>query len=60
MDLKPCPFCGGKAKIDEWHNFDKDLFTVECACNNKCNVRPMTHFCKTEQEAIEAWNRRAE
>ena len=51
--LKPCPFCGGKAILSE----DKrtDVYSVFC---NECYTE--TSLQCTEQEAIEAWNRRVE
>lgn len=45
---KPCPFCGS-----ENINVSKTAHYVEC---NDCNVETMCY--NTEEEAIEAWNRR--
>ena len=45
--LKPCPFCGGEAKIN------KREYSIECT---RCSAY-MGYFY-TKQEAIEAWNRR--
>ena len=56
-ELKPCPFCGGKAFLTN------DLATYGCdvmyrvICEN-CNIS--TPLKWTEEKAIEAWNRRAE
>jgi len=47
-ELKPCPFCGGKAVI-----LKENMYSVRC---NSCFIG--TDFCFTEQEAITAWNRR--
>lgn len=60
--LKPCPFCGGVPS----------LYCISCRkansksiklrhyvqCENECVVLPMTNYCNTEQQAIEAWNTR--
>lgn len=50
-ELKPCPFCGGKA----------ECFTVNSASWVYCtDCRCETWVCDTPEEAIAAWNRRAE
>ena len=52
-ELKPCPFCGGKASVI------KESMWYEVHCDNcPCNVG-RCWFSKRE-EAIEAWNRREE
>ena len=48
-ELKPCPFCGGEAE-----DFGVDVFWVTC---KNCHIG--TESFDTLQEAIEAWNRRA-
>lgn len=59
IELKPCPFCGGEAKIHKsgfeyWTSMPHN-FTVYCvACG--ASVR---RFYENEQKSIEAWNRRA-
>ena len=57
-ELKPCPFCGGKAK----YIYRMPYNVVKCT---KCKVFGKTIVDSYEQqdgkaEAIEAWNRRAE
>ena len=59
-ELKPCPFCGGKA----------DVIQTKCLTNGcvlyhvyhsalKCPIYEIqTENMPTEEEAIEAWNRR--
>lgn len=57
--LKPCPFCGGEVTIEteiQVRNF-ADGFFVSCR-NGDCDVQPQTILMDTEEEAIEAWNRR--
>ena len=56
-DLKPCPFCGGKAWIilktyRYW--FKKKYWYVRCEC-----CRATSRADLTEIDAKEAWNRRA-
>ena len=53
-ELKPCPFCGGKAKLD-WYTLPK----YECViCCNICSLRFGRYLGRDEKQAIEAWNRR--
>ena len=50
-ELKPCPFCGGEAKVNEFN----DVFFVACVvCQSE------TIWFETPEEAIEAWNRRVD
>lgn len=48
--LKPCPFCGSRAKI--YQAYDNN-FCIQCP---KCTVT--SPYCKSKEEAVEAWNRR--
>ena len=53
-DLKPCPFCGGPARL--WDQA-KGKAVVGCAAGSHCcAVTP--HIFGTEAEAITAWNTR--
>ena len=61
-ELKPCPFCGGEAKI-MWHNEDDREGHIACL-NRKCPVLVRIEWganrhCSTKAEAVAAWNRRA-
>ena len=72
IDLKPCPFCGGEAiaegrKIIGNYKSDREYsfvnWIVRCT-NRKCfmsGLRMNAFWGEflTEEEAIEAWNRRA-
>lgn len=61
-ELKPCPFCGGKAKI---HKSAKSTvkgglwYFVNCQ-GHKCKVYPQTYTYSKKSYAINAWNRRAQ
>ena len=51
VELKPCPFCGGKAILNASHS-------VECVNACICPVIPRTWTYDTDEEGIEAWNHR--
>lgn len=55
-ELKPCPFCGGKAEIII---FSTKYGTVTVGCiNEECDI-PMGKAFFSDEEAIQHWNRRA-
>ena len=57
--LKPCPFCGGEAHIKEVVSACSVVYTVGCSDSGCMGFE--TLLCKpTSEEAIAAWNRRAE
>ena len=51
--LKPCPFCGSEATLYEYRWWGIS-YGVECT---KCDA--ILEGYSTKEEAIEAWNRRA-
>ena len=51
--LKPCPFCGGEAF--EWRTNHRVF--IQCS-NFNANSHLVEVRAETEQEAVEAWNRR--
>lgn len=60
-ELKPCPFCGGEAKLS-------GKYTIQgySAWAVYCGKTPSDFFCgaqvtsiESEEKVIEAWNRRA-
>lgn len=59
--LKPCPFCGGEARLllnAKRKIYGKDEYrTGVVVCCNVCEARM---FYGSENLAIEAWNRRVE
>lgn len=62
-ELKPCPFCGGKAMIQTFvSNSIPRYATAICYCE-KCNAsgkwfEDVNHDGTFIYKAIEAWNRR--
>lgn len=59
-ELKPCPFCGGKAERGTiTHAYGHTQYYVYCV-NDKCAVNPTTIAYKTKGADIRAWNRRAD
>lgn len=60
MNLKPCPFCGGKVSMV--YNSFAHAFRVYHSEKKECFIgEPIEIYGpKSLQEAAEAWNRRAE
>jgi len=58
IELKPCPFCGGEARInhcDDPDNCDCGAFQVIC---DECGAETILDM--VESCAIKAWNTRTE
>jgi len=53
-NLKPCPFCGGKAEVIETEGCDT------LAVCTKCDVSCGFNFGGDENASSEAWNKRVE
>ena len=53
--LKPCPFCGGKARLLTW---DIDFKNCYIVCCRKCEVKPSTATHTNIEYAVKAWNKR--
>ena len=60
-ELKPCPFCGGKAVLEPFRA--RKGYEAVIQCNGGCLALMRTITYDTEEEAVEAvknaWNRRA-
>ena len=58
-ELKPCPFCGGKAEIEHEYIFGFEYSTIKC---EKCRVKTapikVSFTYSSDERAAEAWNRR--
>ena len=50
-ELKPCPFCGGKARLVK----DGEAYKVYCI-SHACDAQ--YGWCATKEKAIQGWNRR--
>ena len=57
IKLKPCPFCGGEAKIMKDSVYEDNPYFVICT-DKKCECYAVTNHCRTPYSAIKAWNRR--
>lgn len=49
-ELKPCPFCGGEARL-----IGHSPYSITC-----CKCRATTVICDTPEKAINEWNNRVE
>ena len=58
-DLLFCPFCGGEAHIKEVMSACENLYTVGCS-DSECMGYETWLLKPTVDEAVAAWNRRAE
>ena len=52
-ELKPCPFCGGEARLVHCMNAPCRVVCEECGCGTRWFA------CDDREHAIEEWNRRA-
>lgn len=64
-ELKPCPFCGGEAKLQQDIRYPRPkceprkAFEVVCQ-NPECIIGFVDErYRLSKKEAVEAWNRRA-
>lgn len=55
IELKPCPFCGGKAR--KFSGFIAGVTMIVC---NNCRAKVSFSGKEQEQETVNAWDRRAD
>ena len=56
-ELKPCPFCGGEAKLE---HLSKSSMVYCLSCKASSKLIEYAPDYASDEKAIEAWNRRAE
>ena len=58
MELKPCPFCGGEARICHKTGFGEWSYVEceKCRCTTGNFMKSFTH--SSDDKAADAWNRR--
>ena len=62
-ELKPCPFCGGQARLKKHYKLEQTWY-VQC---HKCGIRtpnstqtPYQNWAEARDYPVKMWNRRAE
>lgn len=58
-ELKPCPICGEPPECDRYHRYNELSLETEYRFKYSC-CGFSSGLCKTEEEAMKAWNRRAD
>ena len=62
-ELKPCPFCGGEAKIFAYNNGGMCVKCTKCSCQTESDSDVCYadwKRCSVFERVIEVWNRRIE
>ena len=59
-ELLACPFCGGEAVLFPYKFLVTNWKVICDPRKNKCLVKPETSWFTTREEAVAAWNRRAD
>lgn len=64
-ELKPCPFCGGEAKLRVYNTYIASFtrankYYAECSKQSDHSKQDNPIGFLTKEEAIEAWNGRIE
>lgn len=56
MQLRVCPFCGNRARMDSFKVGNQIRYFVRCSNKESCNVVPCTYGSVSMTEAAEWWN----
>ena len=56
IELKPCPFCGGEARL--FVNDGVRVLCAKCRASSKILVDSECYKTSAVEKVIEAWNRR--
>ena len=61
IQLKPCPFCGGNARLWVWSEGGVCVKCTECNCqtSTKSDDALLKHLDPAVERVIKEWNRRA-
>ena len=55
FDVKPCPFCGGPARLEMFiHKVKGEVWYVQCG-----ECKASTWYYATMDDAMKEWNKRA-
>lgn len=55
--LKPCPFCGEEAEVDDICRKEAVTYIVDCT-NKKCRLYEFYTGSETGRQAVNVWNKR--
>lgn len=58
-ELKPCPFCGGDAELQDDIGRESTIFYRAVCADVECQGHYCNNWSMTQQRAISAWNTRA-
>lgn len=61
MKLKPCPFCGGEAQVNERYRggtANRKMYWISCSACGVSQQHDNTSGYRYQSKAIDRWNRR--